>query len=278
MSKIGGGAGEYMALHAFLIGTLTQELLIYDRQQLKVCYYGLKSGKFKRETKLKRWFSNIELVDKNHFLVSMDYGEKKYIQVVDKNFDTPTASLNTEYPLITDAVFPSSFSYVDTTLYCVEPFKQTPYQIRHDAITPLIHFDFGTDAFPQDYWKNANTEEVEKQLSRKPYAFMANLLTQKNNLFTFFYYYTPTDFRLVKYNEKSGVIKQFKNISEEFLEGTIPLPTAVYQNTYLKVVYSDALEQDSNLPEWKQLVPTPSVLIRKYPPKTIWLLNYHLSD
>lgn len=276
LSKIGGGMGEYLSLHAFAIDVVQNELMVYDRQQFKVCYYDLKTANFKREMKINGWFSNIEFIDNQTQVTTVDYGEEKYLSISDRTFKNEGGALETKYPLITDAVFPSSFSHVKNILYYVEPFTETVYQIANREVKPYLHFDFGAFTFPNKNWKNANTELVEQELSKAPYAFMVHLFAKQDDFITFFHYFTPKAFRLVQYDVKSGQITQYKNVSEELTEDNIPLPTAVYQNMYLKVVYPDEFEQTVNTTEWKGMRPLLTVS-KTLPSKTIWLLNYRFA-
>ncbi|WP_229599550.1 6-bladed beta-propeller [Runella rosea] len=277
LHRIGGGMGEYLTLHAFAIDTLKNELMIYDRTQFKVCYYDLKSGNFKCEQKYRRWVSNIEFLDAAHQVITMDYDEKSYLQVVDREFNHLQASLATEYPLITDAVFPASFSYIDSSLYYAEPFNEVIYRITNKAIVPYLKIDFGTSVFPKTNWKSTDTEQVEQRLQKGEYAFMVNLVSERNNVINFFHYYTPTSHHLVRYNQKTGHTEQFKNVSEEIKENSIPFPMACYQNMYLKPVYPDELNRSNPTLWWNR-----SDILRNIPvgteANTILLLNYRLAQ
>lgn len=276
LNRIGGGVGEYMTLHTFAIDTLKSELIVYDRSQFKVCYYDLSSGEFKREKKVQKWISNIEILSSDTQVITSDYGDEDYFQITDCDFDKPSISLKTEYPLITDAIFASSFSKSGSELYFVEPFNEVIYKVLPQAISPILKIDFGKYVFPSKNWKSSDTESTEQRLSKGEYAFMAHLLSIDKHSVQFFHYFTPTSFHFVNHSLKTGKTIQLKNVSEEIEANSIPFPIAVYQNTYLKPVYIEELDKTKPTAWWNKLG-TWQKVPKQLEAKTILLLNYRLS-
>jgi hypothetical protein len=277
LNRIGGGVGEYVTLHTFAIDTFKSELIVYDRSQFKVCYYDLSSGEFKREKKVQKWISNIEVLSSTSLVVTSDYGDEDYFQITDRNFGGPSASLQTEYPLITDAIFASSFSKSGSELYFVEPFNEVIYKVLPQTILPILKINFGKSVFPNKNWKSSDTESTEERLNKGEYAFMAHLLSVNENSVQFFHYFTPTSFHFVNHNLKTGKTIQLKNVSEEIKENFIPFPMATYQNTYLKPVYPDELDKSKAVAWWNKIGGWQKIP-KQLEAKTILLLNYRLSQ
>lgn len=276
LNRIGGGVGEYVTLHTFAIDTHKSELIVYDRSQFKVCYYDLSSGEFKREKKVQKWISNIEILSSSTQVITSDYGDEDYFQVTDRDFNKPSISLKTEYPLIIDAIFASSFSKSGSELYFIEPFNEVIYKISSQTISPILKIDFGKSIFPSKNWKSSDTESTEQRLSKGEYAFMAHLLSIDEHSVQFFHYFTPTSFHFVNHNLKTGKTIQLKNVSEEIEENSIPFPIAIYQNTYLKPIYPDELDK-TNPAAWWNKIEGWQKIPKQLQSKTILLLNYRLK-
>ena len=69
----GRGPGEYINLTAFAVDTITNEIFVFDRRQLKFIVYDI-DGKFKREKSLQemnrdqKWLDEIEIINDNYIL------------------------------------------------------------------------------------------------------------------------------------------------------------------------------------------------------------------
>lgn len=244
LERIGGGPGEYGSLHSFAANPITDELIIYDRSQLKLLHYSLTDGSFKKDYRFDKFLSNIDYLGNNSLIYSTDFGSDEntgYLNITSLDFSMSRAKLGTATPLIAEAVFPFQFTFNGNELFYMEPFSEVVYSISETSISPRYKFSFGDKAFPKQFWKSTDIEAIEDKLRSSDYAFSGHLFNQFNGVISFFYYNTPEYIQLAKINLNSGDIDQIKNISEELTDGYIPWPKACYNNEYLYLIPEDEI-------------------------------------
>lgn len=248
LENIGSGPGEYVSLHSFCASPERDELIVYDRAQLKLIYYRLSDGLFQKDLRINKFLSNIDYLNEESLLHTSDYGsddELQYLQITNLNLESKL-SITTDYPLITEAIFPFNFSFSDKNVFYLEPFNETVYSISDTSIKAEYKFSFGDQSFPEKNWMSREIEEIESRLSAGNYAFSGHLFLKSGNYASLFYHMGIDRIHFASIDLRTNLVHHARNVSFELADKHIPWPKACYDSTYIYAVPSDEINLPPN--------------------------------
>lgn len=247
LKRVGTGPGEYEQPISFFFDKLSNEVVIYDRAQQKLNYYDLKTLRFVRENWIKKYLLNIDVLGDNHIVLVEDYlkNNEGYLQVWDRALESRIFSHHANPKWISETVFPFAFSHSMDTTFMLEPFTETLYSISNNGIKPRLEIKYSEYNFPLEDFMNQQVQEVESQLYLNVFAFSAHLPMMSGNNFSFIYYLTPKQQRLVSLNLKTNEYRQYK-IVEGVQDGHLPWPKVSNNGFYYAFLHAPELFASKN--------------------------------
>ncbi len=254
--RFGKGPGEYQSINSFLVDVRRREIVINDPRQSAILIYDLDNHDLKEKRMVNAVFTNMEAIDHGQFLLAADVegqGNLNFLQVVDRNMDSSSIHLATDYPLVRQSYLPNHFTQSGSEIHFSEPFTEMVYKISSKKITPHVHIDFGDHKFPEEYWRSEDFAFIEEKLFGTPHAFTSNLYSETKNNIRFFYMWGMMEPRLVVYDLESKVVQNIQVSKETLEDGMLPYPATFASGFYSQIFYSSELELDENS-FWRQRI------------------------
>ncbi len=252
LKSIGAGPGEYISLYSYYCDTLHNELVVYDRNQMKLITYDLQTGKYRGEKRTEYYISNMELTP-HGLLIATDVSghENRGIYLINKHGTKKL--LEWKQPIIADAVFNTNFSFADK-LYFSEPFYEKCYRLEDNKLIPWIRFDFGERSSTKLLEKKLDVLKLEQLLATGNYSFCIHLLNPMENEVSFFYYAAIDSVHLGYLDMRKDYSYVLANVSQDLENDLIPLPHAVYQGFYVFCGFCDEVKQLEATGFWSDLI------------------------
>lgn len=181
----GHGPGEYLALYDFTIDIYSNQILIYDGQ--KVNYYSM-NGEFVRSRRVGLFGKNLAILDNVGSLLFCSgntiYNEDLAFNLILVDSKDSIQSLNMpicDLQALQKHMPWSYFCANDTSLYYIESYNDTIYQILKNEILPQYVMDF--EEYTMTDEEKLSISLGEKQVSDKAISGLTFSLQNDSTLF-----------------------------------------------------------------------------------------------
>lgn len=252
LKSIGTGPGEYISLYSYYCDTLRNELVVYDRNQMKLITYDLQKGKYREEKRTDYYISNMEMTP-HGLVIATDFSDHENPGIFLINERGTKRLLGWMQPIIADAVFHTNFSFADQ-LYFSEPFYEKCYRLEGNKLIPWIQLDFGKRSAAKLLREKLDVYHLEQLLATGDYSFGVHLLNPLENSVSFFYYASVDSVHLGYLDMRKDYSYVFSNVSQDLENDLIPLPQAVHQGFYVFCGFCDEVKQLQATGFWSDLI------------------------
>lgn len=266
VGSVGKGPGEYQRPDDISIDIANGHLLVYSRQERKICYYDLNNANFLFEKILNFAAHEIQPLDDMNYAVFNHDIHNLNSELLDNDYNL-TIYNNTfsqiKYrhspflfmdgmgkPVITTGRY---FNENNSEILLNWRFNDTIYSVTNEGAIPIIVFEFGDRKVKANTYEETNAVYVLKEIEAGRFASIwSNVLIADSILFTRFRSPLPSGnankselFYLIKNLKQDSEPVICRNIVDDYYRFPFNFPTVSDNKSFISILYPDEIVGNS---------------------------------
>lgn len=267
IDEYGQGLGRFIGPQDFVIDEENNEIIIYDAASIKLLYYNLETGLFKREKILEFRIGRFEKLNKGRFVFHLNNqvgkGFEHNIIITDSLFNVENEYLKIDNNFRrTFTYLPTNFTEYNQYIYFTQPTDYNIYRFHKDSalIESYLYVDFGDYSLPNEFFDYYESRKLRYKHAENS-AYNISPYFESDN-FIYMSYDFKEDIRKSRIESKlTGKIFQFskEDLVNDIGIGPLPLwPLSVYKNKLIflqqpieLIQYIEKMRGSMSVFEWK---------------------------
>lgn len=249
LRRIGYGPEEFAYLENFNLNS-KNELMIYDRERLRLVYYSFPDLKYLRSSKMTDYWMALEAIDDNSLVVVNDTdtesGEYKGVQILNANSMEPRVSDFGSYPMAIEASFDQAITKTSSGVFYTNPGEfTTVYKVEESGFNPFLKLDFGDASMDQSKWEQTNIGDFMREMSREGKVAGAYAFLSGKEVSSFWYMYESfQNHYLAVFKNSSSKAKSYSKIRVTGVKEQLKYPRGIMGDQYYHIIYKSDLDSD----------------------------------